>query len=86
MNLWNKLLSYKNLLVAAAISFLLILFGRTKKKEGELEVENKILKDKEEKLNEGRKETAREKRAVDGLSDGDLVNRLRRRGDDWGRL
>lgn len=27
-----------------------------------------------------------EKRHVDGLSDSDLVDRLRSRGNDWGRL
>lgn len=49
-------------------------------------MENKLLKQKEKKIEQARKAVSDEKRIVDGLSTDDVANRLRRRDDDWGRM
>ena len=46
----------------------------------------KTLQQEAVKQEKARAKAYEEKRNVDGLSDSDLVDRLRRRGDDWGRL
>lgn len=77
---------YKNWVIAIVGSFLLVLFGLKQKKQGKLELENKLLKQKEKKIEQARKAVSDEKRIVDGLSTDDVANRLRRRDDDWGRM
>ncbi len=84
--LWTKLLEYKNWTLGAVAGLLLLLFGWMKKKQGQTELENKLLKDKQEKLIEARKDAAEEKRSTAGLSDSDVIKRLRSRDDDWRRL
>jgi hypothetical protein len=83
MLLWTKLLEWKNWILGAAAGLLLLLFGWTKKKQGQVELENQLLRDKERKLSEARKDAADEKGATVGLSDSDVVKRLRSRDDDW---
>ncbi len=86
MDLWNNLVHYKNWVIAIVGSFLLVLFGLKQRKQGKLELENKLLKQREKKLEQSRKAVADEKRAVDGLSTDDVANRVRSRDDDWGRM
>ena len=71
-----------------ALTALLALFayGYAKKKEGASEAATEALRGDVSKLEKAREAAYREKRNVDGISDSDLVDRLRRRGDDWGSL
>ena len=86
MNLWNSLVQYKNWVLAILGSFLLVLFGLKQKKQGKLELENMLLKQKEKALEQASKAGAKEKRDTAGLSDRDIADRLRGRNDDWGRM
>jgi hypothetical protein len=64
----------------------LFTFGFIKKKEGKQSLENDILKDQEKRKDRGREAGFKEKRAIEGLSDSDVLDRLRRRDGDWGSL
>lgn len=74
-------------LAAVAFSIIsLVTFGYMKKKEGkEAEKVEQLLRD-QNRREAGKKSAFKEKRDVDGISDSDLIDRLRRRGDDWGGL
>lgn len=48
-------------------------------------VKEEVIKDTEVRK-DAKKASAREKRKTDGLSDGDVADRLRRRSRDWERL
>jgi hypothetical protein len=76
------------LYIGAIILFVLGIFGygQMKKREGLNEKEAKDLKEDALKREKARESAFEEKRNVDGLSDSDLLDRLRRRGDDWGSL
>lgn len=84
--IWNKIVDWKNLLIAGLTSLFVLWFSWTKKKEGKLELENKLLKEKEVLKNEGRKAAAKEKADTVGLSDSDVRDRLLGRTDDWRRM
>ena len=56
------------------------------KRGAEKEVKAEILKEEVVKQEEARVEAYREEKDVSGLSNSDLADRLRRRGDDWSRL
>lgn len=74
-------------LVAALVALLAILgYGRSRENEGASKALSEALIKDEEKRGKAREAAFKEKRDVDGLSDSDLVDRLRRRGDDWGGL
>jgi len=71
-----------------ALTALLALFGygAYQKRKGAVEAATEALREdvlKREKANEA---AFKEKRNVDGLSDSDVLDRLRRRRDDWGSL
>jgi len=72
--------------VALAGLLALLAYGRTKKREGAVAASTEALQQDTKKLEKAREAAYEEKRDVDGVSDSDLVDRLRRRGDDWGRL
>lgn len=86
----NYLLPFKQVVGAAVVAltgFLALLwYGGSKKREGALEASVDALKEDTKKLEKAREAAYKEKRDVNGVSDSDLVNRLRRRGDDWGGL
>ena len=88
--MWNLINPFKGLLlkVAAVLtaSLALISYGMMKKKQGKDEAKVETLQADVQKQEKAREAAYEEKRDVDGLSDSDLVNRLRRRGDDWGSL
>jgi len=75
-------------LLGMALTALLGLFayGWSKKRGGASEALTEALRDDVKKLEKAREAAYREKRDVNGVSDSDLVDRLRRRGDDWGSL
>lgn len=64
----------------------LFAYGWSKKREGASEAATKALKQDAIKLEKAREAAYKEKRDVDGVSDSDLVDRLRRRDNDWGKL
>lgn len=64
----------------------LLKWGKDKKKQGAEEVVIKTLKEDTVKKEKAREAAYTEKRNVNGVSDSDLVDRLRRRSDDWGGL
>lgn len=88
--MWKLLSPFKWILlkVAAVLtaSLALISYGAMKKRQGETKVEVETLQQEVKKQEKSREAAYKEKRDVDGLSDSDLIDRLRRRGDDWGRL
>ena len=84
MGLPQKLYAY--LAGAVFLVVTIFTFGKIKQNEGATKVENKNLRNEEEKRVKGREAAFKEKRDVDGVPDSDLVDRLRRRGDDWGGL
>lgn len=57
-----------------------------KRRQGKDQGELDEYKDEAKKREKAREAGFKEKRDVDGISDSDLVDRLRRRGDDWGSL
>lgn len=74
-------------IISAIVAFIsLVTFGIVKKREGAKDAEVKQILEDAEKRAEGKKDVVKEKRDVDGISDSDLVDRLRRRSDDWGGL
>ena len=66
------------------VSFLT--FGYVKKKEGKDEVVVETLKKDLVKRKDAREAAFEEKRNIDGIPDSDLLDRLRRRSNDWGKL
>lgn len=86
LNWLSKLSQIKNLVVGLVVTALFFLYGLTKSKGARDKYENTLLKKNEEKRNDAAKAVDKEKRDVDGVPDGDLVDRLRRRGDDWRKL
>jgi len=64
----------------------LFMYGRAKKREGAVEASTEALRKDVKKVEKAREAVHEEKRNVNGLSDSDLVDRLRRRSDDWGKL
>lgn len=77
--------------VAIALAFLArILFAPIARmwvrKGAKKEVKAEIVEQDVIKQEKARVEAYREKKDVSGLSDSDLVDRLRRRDDDWSRL
>ena len=73
--------------IAIVLSIVSVLtFGYIKKREGIKAVKTEQLEADQKKRETGTKDVFKEKRDVDGISDSDLVDRLRRRGDDWGSL
>jgi len=74
-------------IISTIVAFVsLVTFGVLKKREGAKDAEVKQILEDAEKRVEGKKDVIKEKRNVDGISDSDLVDRLRRRGDDWDSL
>jgi len=86
----DYLLPFKGLIggaVAGLVGFLtLIWYGGSKKREGALEAATDALVRDTKKVEKAREAAYEEKRDVSGVSDSNLVDRLRRRGDDWGSL
>ena len=75
------------LLAFAGVAVLALFgYGSKKKKEGKEEVVIEEMKENIVKRGKAREAAFKEKRDVDGLSDSDLVDRLRRRRDDWSKL
>lgn len=73
--------------VALVTALLAILgYGYAKKQEGLSEARTEALEGDAKKRGEAREAAFKEKRETDGLSAGDLLDRLRRRTDDWGGL
>lgn len=78
--------------IIAGVSFVLIFiagifgYGAMKKREGKKEVKVDELTQDVAKRKNAREAAFEEKRNVNGVSDSDLVDRLRRRDDDWGSL
>jgi hypothetical protein len=70
--------------VVVALLTSIKLIRRDAVKDAGVRLENTTLKEKDRKLDEGRKAVSKEKRSTDGLSDSDVVDRLRRRSSDWG--
>lgn len=81
---------YRKALTALGMALTALLgvlaYGWSKKREGALEASTKALRDDAKKLEKAREAAYEEKRDVSGLSDSDLIDRLRRRDGDWGRL
>lgn len=88
--MWKILNPFKGILLKiaaiATASLALISYGLMKKKQGKVEVKVETLQQEVRKQEKSREAAYKEKRDVDGLSDSDLIDRLRRRGDDWGSL
>jgi len=61
-------------------------YGATKKEEGASEALIEALKDDAVKREKASEAAFKEKRDVSGVSDSDLINRVRRRSDDFGSL
>ena len=76
----NKLWPY----VAGALAILVIL-AEVFRRGGNQQKEKDLL-DTFERDKEGRRAVYREQAETDGLSSGDLVERMRRRDGDWGGL
>lgn len=74
--------------IGAALTTLvgIFMYGRSKKKEGALEATTRAVQADAKKLEKARESVHKEKRDVAGVSDSDLIDRLRRRSDDWGSL
>lgn len=83
-NGWTKALTALGVALTAVLG--LFAYGWAKKREGASEAATEALKDDVKKLEKAREAAYKEKRDASGLSDSDLVDRLRRRGDDWGGL
>ena len=83
-------LKYRQALTALGVALTALLglfaYGYAKKREGASEALTDALKDDAKKLEKAREAAYREKRHINGVSNSDLVDRLRRRGDDWGGL
>lgn len=81
---------YRKALTALGVALTAILglfaYGYAKKREGASQAATEALRDNVKKMEKAREAAYKEKRDVDGLSDRDLVDRLRRRSDDWGGL
>lgn len=77
----------RHLLTGAAIAltalFALFTYGRAKKQEGASTVILEALQEDSKKLEKAREAAYEEKRDVNGVSDSDLIDRLRRRSDNW---
>jgi hypothetical protein len=63
-----------------------LVYGWSQKREGASEALTEALRDDAKKLEKAREAAYREKRDVDGISNSDLVDRLRSRDNDWGSL
>jgi len=72
--------------VALAGLLALLAYGRSKKRQGAVEASVEGLQKDTKKLEKAREAAYEEKRDVDGVSDSDLVKRLRSRDNDWGKL
>lgn len=72
--------------VAITGALAIVWYGVTKKREGASEAITDALVEDTKKLEKSREAVYKEKRDVNGISTSDLVDRLRRRGDDWGGL
>lgn len=86
MFLWlkSKILFYGS--VALAFLVFIFTFGRVKYRQGVKEAVQDIREQEDKREDKGREAAFKEKRDTDGLSDGDVVDRLRRRTDRWGGL
>jgi len=75
-------------LLGMALTVLVAFFsyGAIKKKEGSVGAATEALKADTIKKEKANAATFKEKRTADGLSDSDVLDRLRRRRDDWGSL
>ena len=69
--------------IAAAVLLAVGTFGATMKRAGRREAEADAALDQQEREKRGRDALAKEKRAVDGLSTRDIIDRLRSRDGDW---
>jgi len=83
-NGYTKVLTGLGVVLTALLG--LFAYGYAKKREGASEASTEALRSDVDKLEKAREAAYREKRNVNGVSDSDLVDRLRRRGDDWGSL
>lgn len=61
-------------------------YGALKKREGRQEAREAARQAQDDKAKEARNAAQDEREATDGLSDSDIVDRLRRRDGDWGRM
>ena len=86
MGILKKLLAVKELVLGLLLGALFLLYGKGKEKSGQLKEQNKSFQEKAQKLDEAKRAAYKEKRDVDGVSDSDLLDKLRRRSDDWGGL
>ena len=69
--------------IAAAVLLAIGTFGATMKRAGRREAEADAALDQQGREKRGRNALAKEKRAVDGLSARDIIDRLRSRDRDW---
>lgn len=81
---WVVALAFLSRFLFAPIVRMWVRRGAKREVKAEILVET-LVKDAE-KQEKARVASYKEKRDADGLSDSDLIDRLRRRGDDWGRL
>jgi hypothetical protein len=81
---FNKAVAY----LGVALVFVLGLlgWGASKKRQGADAAKTKQIKQDAIKGQKAREAAFKEKRDVNGLSDSDLIDRLRRRDGDWGNL
>lgn len=77
---------YLYLAAAGAAIIALLAYGRINKTKGREELLQEQIVSDEEKRIKGREAAFEEQRKTDGLSYSDVVDRLRRRRDDWGSL
>lgn len=74
--------------IAGVVAGLLALlgYGYTKKRQGASEALTKALQEGDKLKKKASKDAFKEKRSTNGLSDSDVVDRLRRRTDRWGGM
>ena len=81
---WVVALAFLSRFIFVPIARLWVRRGAKKEVKAEILVETLV--NEAQKQEKARVAGYKEKRDADGLSDSDLVKRLRRRDDDWGRL
>lgn len=92
--MWKFFLSlpslFKQLIGAAGVALAglvaVLVYGHAKKREGVHEAATQALQDDVKKLEKAREAAYEEKRRTSGLSDSDIVDRIRSREEDWGKL
>lgn len=62
------------------------IYIETEKKDAVTEYEQDVIEAQNELRRKSREAVAEEKERTSGVPDSTIIDRLRRRGDDWGRL